>query len=412
VRSCTFPDLFNGLKNGFKRRVGNVPSDIKFNNDAPLYEQIEKDIKRKIKEGVLKPGDNIGSQNELSELYSVSTITIKRALSNLVNDKILYTRVGLGTYVADEREAGLNLSRHRTIGLVLRDLNHQYFSMIVNGIEERAYELGYNVLLSSSSNKIEKEENQITHFQELGVDGLIIASLAMDYRATDYIRKLHEDNFPYIMVSYIHDPEYWYVGTDHESGGFMATEHLIKLGYRSIGYVHVEKGNLLSEVRKNGYSRALTEYDRPFDSKLIFTLASEKTEYRYDRFRLGYEFGKSYKTLAKRPDALFFYSDLTALGFEQAAIEEGFGIPKDVAIVGFDDIVLANYASIPLTTVHQPADKIGKMAVDILQKRVEGSEVGNRTILKPSLVIRDSCGSREKEAARKISPTSKTKQSK
>ena len=370
--------------------------DIKFTNSAPLYEQVAKDIKRKIKDGILKPGDNVGSHSELSKLYSVSVITVKGALASLINEGILFTRVGLGTYVSEQQEKGLNLSRHKTIGLVLRDLNHQYFSLIVGGIEERAYELGYNILLTSSANKIEKEESQINHFRKLGVDGLIIASLALDYKATEYIKKLHDENFPYIMVSYIHDPDYWYVGSDHELGGFLATEHLIKTGYKSIGYMHVEKGNLLSEVRKNGYYRALTEYNKPYDSKLIFTLAKDKTTYGSDRFKLGYEFGKEFKNLVKKPDALFFYSDLAALGFEQAAIEDGIIIPDDVAIVGYDDIIISQFASIPLTSVHQPTDKIGRLAVDIIQKRIDGSEIGNRTILKPSIVIRESCGAKKR----------------
>ncbi len=374
-----------------------MADNINFVNNVPLYEQVEKDIRRKIKEGILKPGDQVGSHSELSEHYNVSIITIKRALSNLINDGFLFTRVGLGTYVCEFKEQKLNLTRHKSVGLVLRDLRHQYFSLIVSSIEERAYELGFNVLLSSSSNKIEREESQIEHFRKLGVDGLIIASLALNYRATDYIKKLHQENFPYIMVSYIHEPEYWYVGSDHEYGGYIATEHLIKLGYKNIGYMHVEKDNLLSEIRKNGYYRALTEYDRSYDSKLIYTSEIPDIEFGTDRFKLGYQFGKEFKKLEKKPDALLFYSDLTALGFEQAASEEGINIPDDVAIIGYDDIFLSQFASIPLTTVHQPTDKIGRMAVDIIQKRIEAGDVGNRTIFRPTLIVRDSCGFKKRE---------------
>ncbi|MHB8339189.1 MAG: LacI family DNA-binding transcriptional regulator, partial [Ignavibacteriaceae bacterium] len=288
--------------------------------------------------------------------------------------------------------------KQKTIGLVLRDIKHPFFSMIVHGVEERAYELGYNILLSSSSNKIEKEESQINHFKEIGVDGLIIASLSLEYRATDYIQKIHNENFPYIMVSYMHDPDYWYVGSDQEIGGFIATEHLIKTGYKSIGYVHIGKGNLLSEVRKNGYYRALNEYNIPYDSKLLFFLGTENFDSGSDRFQLGYEFGKTFKSLEKKPDALFIYSDLTALGFEQAALEAGISIPDEVALVGFDDLEMARYASIPLTTVNQSAEKIGRRAVEIIEKRINGSDIGNRTILKPSLIIRESCGAKKKAA--------------
>jgi len=372
-----------------------MSSGINFNDPAPFYEQIEKDIIRKIDEGILKRGDSVGSHSELSKEYSVSAITVKKALSNLIKDGVLFTRIGKGTYVAEKPKTGVDLSINRTIGLVLRDIQHPYFSMIVHGIEEKAYELGYNLLLSSSSNKIEKEESQINHFKKLGVDGLIIASLALDYKANKYITRLHEEEFPYIMVSYIHDPDYWYVGSDHELGGFMATEHLIKLGYKSIGYFHAGKKNLLSEVRKNGFYRALMEHDIPFDSRLVFSLSSGKPYPGIDRFKLGYEFGKDFKLLPKKPDAIFFYSDTTALGFEQAAAEEGISIPDDVAIIGFDDIVISGFAQVPLTTIHQPTDKIGRKAVEIIQKRITGVDIGNRTILKPTLVVRDSCGAKK-----------------
>ncbi len=369
-----------------------MKKDIRFSDPSPLYLQVEKGIRKKIKDGKLKPGHQLGSYNDLSKEYSVSVITVKRAISNLMSEGAIFTRVGKGIYVAEGKKEKFDLSKHKSIGLVLQDLNHPYFSMVAHGIEERAYELGYNVLISNSSNKIEKEESQIEHFRDLGVDGLVIASLSLQYRATDPIRKIHEEGFPYVMVSYIHDPDFWYVGTNQELGGYLAAQHLIKLGYKSIGYLHAGKGNILSEIRKNGYYRALTEYDVPYDAKFVFYLDEEHSASVADRFKLGYDFGKKWKTIEHKPAALFVYTDLVALGLEKALIEEGVSVPDDVGIVGFDDITMAAYANIPLTTVHQPAQKIGRMSVDVIQKRIDGTDVGNRTTLSPTLVIRESCG--------------------
>jgi len=371
-----------------------MEDNINLNNPLPLYLQVEHAIRGQIERGELQTGQQLGSQQELSRKYNVSLITIKKAVTDLCKEGILMSRVGKGTFVAEKAQAKRILSGQKTIGLVLRDLKHQYFSLIVHSIEERAYQLGFNVLLSNSSGSIEKEEKQIRHFQELGVDGLIIASLSLEYKATKYIQKLQKENFPYVMVSYLHDPEYWWVGANQELGGYMATEHLINVGYKSIGYVHVGKGNLLSEVRKNGYVLALQEHDRPFDSRFIYYLTHESVDLGRDRFQLGYDFGREFRNLAPRPDALFVYSDTMALGLEQALIEQGVSIPDDVAIVGFDDVTLAEYASVPLTTIHQPADRIGSMAVEIIQKRIDGSDVSNRTIFKPSLIVRESCGAK------------------
>jgi len=373
---------------------------INNNDPAPLYEQVERDIMRQIKEKSLKPGDFVGTHAELSKKYSVSIITIKKALLNLINSGYLYSRTGKGTFVAEMNEKKINFNSHKTIGLVLRDLKHPYFSLIVHGIEERAYELGYNLLITSSSNSLEKEENQINHFLNLGVDGLIIASLSLQYRATDYLQKLHNNNFPYVMVSYIHDPEYWYVGSNHELGGFLATDHLIRTGYKKIGYVHVGKGNLLSDVRKNGYMQALLEHDIPFDSKLVYFLDKEMFDSGVDRFKLGEDFGNSFMDITDKPDAIYFYNDAVALGFEKAVMEKGIRVPDDVGIVGNDDIFNSNYASVPLTTIHQPADLIGKKAVDVIKRRIDGIDVENRIVLKPSLIVRDSCGAKKRWAGK------------
>ena len=154
---------------------------ININDPTPLYEQIERDILSKIKNGKFKPGDQLGSHHTLCQEYNVSLITVKKALANLTHKGLIFTRVGKGSYVSEKQLHKTKLDRHKTIGLVLRDLKHPFFSLIVHSIEKRAYELGYTLLLSSSAGDIEKEELQINHFRKLGVDGLIIASWLKKY---------------------------------------------------------------------------------------------------------------------------------------------------------------------------------------------------------------------------------------
>ena len=202
------------------------------------------------------------------------------------------------------------------------------------------------------------------------------------------MQKLQATNFPYVMISYMHDPDFWYVGIEQELGGFLATKHLIKLGYKKIGCVHGGKGNLLGEIRKNGYTRALSESKIKFESKYIYYLDQTKS-----RFESGNDFGKEFINLKDRPDALFFYTDSAAMGFQQAILNAGLNIPKDIAMVGFNDIEMAQFASVPLTTIRQDASEIGRLASEIVVNRIEGKEQANRTILKPELIIRQSCGS-------------------
>jgi len=306
---------------------------IDFDRPTPLYEQIVEDLRRRIETGEFKPLDQIGTQSELSHAYGVSLITVKNAVSRLVREGLLTARAGRGIFVSRLPKVRVDLKGHGIIGLVLRDLKHPYFSMIVHSVEQRAYELGFNILLSDSSGSFEKEEGQIDRFKSLGVNGLIIASLSLEYRATEYIQRLHREDFPYVMVSYIHDPDFWYVGSDHELGGYMATEHLIRLGYRSIGYVHPGQVNLLAEVRKNGYRRALLENNLPHNSEHTYDACSDEFGPGADRYQLGVAFARKFAAMEQRPEALFFYNDMVALAFIQTASELGIRSNRDLPTI-------------------------------------------------------------------------------
>ncbi|MFC1619585.1 GntR family transcriptional regulator [Candidatus Neomarinimicrobiota bacterium] len=361
---------------------------INLQDPTPLYRQIIDDIHAQILSGKLKPGDRIASQAELTQTYDVSLITIKKAIAGLVNRGLLYSRVGKGTFVANPSKQS-EQGTHPSIGLVLRDLKNPFFSLIVQGVEGKVSELNYSLLLSSSSNQEEKEGTQIARFREIGVSGMIIASLGYHHQVTNGISQLHQDKFPFVMVSYIQNEDISYIGTDHIYGAFIAVEHLIKLGYKRIGYISSEEGDLLGDLRQTGYEQALQEYERPLISDYIYRLPFEGV---WNQYQAGYKVGMQLTTLKDRPDAIFAYNDLSALGFEQAVITQGLRVPEDVAIVGFDDIERNLYAPVPLTTVHPPTSMIGALAVETLVKRIGGDPGVTRIFLQPELVIRESCG--------------------
>jgi DNA-binding LacI/PurR family transcriptional regulator len=313
-------------------------------------------------------------------------ITVKKALWEMTKDGFLYSRVGKGTYVSEESPL-TERKEFKSIGFVLTDLKSPFFSRILESVEKKAGLMGFSLLLSSSQNKVEKEEFLIEDYRDMGVRGLIIASMDHIYTANPVIRQLDKDNFPYVVVSFITDPDICFVGTDHEEGGFMATEHLITNGYRKIGYINGEEGNLCGDERKKGYLRALKqhglEYIENFEYRLPF--GGE-----WNDFRSGYEIGQKFVKEANRPEAVFAYNDLVALGFQKAVLEGGLQIPKDIAIVGFDNIDQCATAAVPLTTISQPTDRIGNIAVDVLYRKCRGEEVETRQVLRPKLVVRNS----------------------
>jgi LacI family transcriptional regulator len=221
----------------------------------------------------------------------------------------------------------------------------------------------------------------------MGVEGLIVASTEHVNEASPAIQQLHDENFPYVMVSYIDDPDIYYVGTDHEKGAYDATSHLIGLGYRRLGYVNAEAGNRLGELRKQGFFNALQNFNLVLNENFIFSFPFKQKDYES-----GYAIGKSFCQLTNRPEALFVYNDFSALGFQHAVIEKGLKIPEEIALVGFDDIQSELRAQVPLTTIHQPIEEIGQLTVSTLIKRIKHEKVQIRTVLEPNLIIRVSCG--------------------
>jgi LacI family transcriptional regulator, galactose operon repressor len=357
---------------------------LNLQDPTALYMQIQKDIIERIKRNEFKVGDKLKSQNELVEFYDVSLITVKKALANLLSAGIIYSRIGKGTFIADQKNK-LDLTKHKSLGMLLQSLEHPFFTPLISRIESEANKNDYNILLSSSAGNLSKEDTQIEHFRQIGTDGLIIASLSLKYVASKALRKIHDENYPYVMVSYVHDPDIWYVGTDHELGAYLATEHLIKQGYKNIGIIHGGKGNTLGEIRKNGWLRAIEKYHIDYYEKNIFYL-----ENKIERYESGYNLGKRFAKLTDRPEALFIYTDSAALGFQKAVMEEGLKIPDDIAIIGFNDIESAKHAAVPLSTISQPIKKIGEVATQTVISRINGIEVPNRVIINPKLIVRES----------------------
>lgn len=357
-------------------------------NALPLYEQIADHIRSDIASGKIKPDEQLKSQQLLAKEYGVSLITIKRALSDLANEDLLYSKGRKGTYVqklgSKKRSLGSN-----SIGMVLRDMKSPFFSLIMQNIEAFASQEGYSLLISNSTRQPDKEEALIRQFYDMGVSGLIIASMTHEYTASHFLRMIHEQNYPLVMVSYIKDRDIPFVGTDHEQGGYLATKHLINLGYKKIGFINGELNNAVGDLRKDGFVRALQEHNLPVREDFVYRLRQRG---EWNDYSSGYDIGERFVGLSQRPDAMFIYNDLSALGFEQAVLDGGLIIPDDVALVGFDGIERGQFAPVPLTTIQQPFDQIGAMAVENLIKRIEGQPVNTKTVLLPTLIVRKSCG--------------------
>jgi LacI family transcriptional regulator len=302
---------------------------------------------------------------------------------------VLHSRVGRGTFVVVRPALVTGVRTDKALGFVLRDLNSPFFSLVAHAAQQRADALGYSLLFTSSSNRLDREEEQIQRFREMGVQGLIIVSMNRTYRLSDSMRALHDSGFPYVMVSYTEGEDVPFIGLDLDQAGYLVGRHLVALGRTTFGYISDKFGSTLAEARVRGYRRAVAEHGFSVDPAFVFEYPFEG---EWNDYHSGYAVGEHVAAMSTRPQAMFGFNDIGALGFQDAVLDHGLRVPADIATVGLDDIELAASARVPLTTIRQPTDRIGALAVDTILARLGGERPPVRQLLAPELVVRQSCG--------------------
>jgi len=286
-------------------------------------------------------------------------------------------------YVPSALARSLKSNRTHTVGMMIPNSSNPYFAEIIRGIEDTFYEAGFNVILCNSDDDPIKQGNYVRLLTEKQVDGLIVMSSGSDVELLDTLRAAR---MPQVVVDReIDDLAADLVEVNHEAGGFLATQHLLKLGHRRIGCIAGPLGLSSARERVQGYRRALGEAGVTVDDRLIrgadFTSAG------------GLAAMTSLLDSARRPTAVFASNDLMAIGAICAAAQRGLRIPQDVSVVGFDDIALAAHSNPPLTSVVQPKHQTGQLAAQLLLERIaDPSRALQRTILQPSLLVRQSSG--------------------
>ena len=286
----------------------------------------------------------------------------------------------------------------RTIGVVITTLIIPFYSEIAQDIITRSKETGYSVLISSTrelisseANRIDAERQSIHELLDRGVDGLIICSA---FRNDPVIPELIDQSAPFVLA--LRDieqnsqlPLLDYVGINNQRGGYLAAEHLLRLGHRKIAIITGDMLVLSAHERLNGSLEGFNAYgEEPPNPDLILN-GNYK---RGDSYRATRELLKR----KDRPTAILVHADHMAMGTLEALRDEGLRVPEDVALVGFDDIEMAGLPGVDLTTISQKKATLGKMAVEILIDKIKGkaNRLSKRILLDPELVIRNTCGYR------------------
>lgn len=342
--------------------------------------------------------------NDIAATVGVAPMTVSRAIngngyvSDETREKVLQAVQEL-----NYRRNGLarNLKRQytETIGLVLGDISNPYSAELAHAVRETLSKRGYNLFICVSENSATEDIAAFESLVNHSVDGLIVATRA-NREGDEYLRGTIESGVPVVVIGRdFRNVSADFVAADNLRGGFEATKHLINLGHERIGFIGANIEGAKSLKRLQGYLNALKRHKIAVDEMLVAGRRDEISDVPgYSTEKVGYEAMKRLLELKKRPTAIFARNDFTAIGAMSAVKEANLRIPEDVAIVGFDDIPMAIHTSPPLSTVRQPLREQGRLAAEMLLRRIEnGGQIERQEkILKCELIIRGSSISTKK----------------
>ncbi|WP_406678658.1 LacI family DNA-binding transcriptional regulator [Moorella sp. ACPs] len=324
---------------------------------------------------------------EVAKLAGVSPSTVSRVLSNspYVSEETrqrVLEAVKLLEYKPNRLASNLRKMSSKTIVVVLPDITNPFFARILQGLEDVARENGYHVLLGDTGNNLKLEKDFIDLVRERFVDGLILATARI---RKEEILAISQEMPVVLACEYVEGYDIPTVSIDNISAARQATEHLINLGHKRIGFITGPLGVILSRDRLKGYRQALLLHEIPIDESLIqegdFSVKS------------GYDIMMKFLAVNPPPTAVFASNDEMAVGAMKAIKHKGMRVPDDVAVIGFDDIPLCTLVEPELTTIAQPKYEIGTHAMDMLLKIIKKEELVNKQIvLAHHLVVRESCG--------------------
>lgn len=254
----------------------------------------------------------------------------------------------------------------RTIGLVIPDISNIYFSELSKLIEQSCYLKGYNVLYGNTHDMANRDIDYINIFLDRNVDAIIvILSNSIDEHLNDIQKIIMRTDTPFIVVDRKLDIN---AGTtivvNQKLGGYLATQHLINLGHRSIGCITGPKNVYSSIERLNGYKQALEEANIPVQEQLIF----EGDFHRESGMEaLPYLLGRGVT-------AIFAFNDMMALGVYKQASYYNLSIPDNLSLVGYDDIFISDFITPPLTSIEQPVRSLADEAVTQVMNAIKNKD--------------------------------------
>jgi LacI family transcriptional regulator len=325
---------------------------------------------------------------DIARHAGVSVMTVSKALrdepdvSGATKARLRALAHQMG-YVPDSSAQGLRTKTTKLFGLVIPSITDPIFGRITFAVEERAHELGYDILLAHTLNQSEREEQCIRRLLSRRVDGLFISPV---YRFTAEARVYQEILAQKIPVILLGQPAPFckmFPGAEVEEliASYNVTRHLLQLGHKRIAYLTGPQVAPWAHDRFEGYRRAFREANLDVDDKLVFQAGGTIED--------GTKAALQMLNESCNATAVQAVNDSVAIGCATTLLAQGFKIPGDISIAGFGNILLADHFRVPLTTVRQPKYRLGTAAVEMMTQLLRGEKVQTRRIA-GELLERDS----------------------
>ncbi|MCJ7842263.1 LacI family transcriptional regulator [Lederbergia sp. NSJ-179] len=276
----------------------------------------------------------------------------------------------------------------KTIGFILPDINHPFFSTFVLNSEAHALELGYTSFLCNTLNNSKNESKYLQSLVEKQVDGIIYLGGRINDSNTgeqyaDEMKKVME-RIPVVFVNgQLAGVDAHIVKTDEEAGVDHLVELLVNLNHKKIGFLGGKEGITSTDVKRNAFIKAINRKGLEVNNHWIlgsgFSIES------------GEEVASRLLNLKERPTAVLCVNDFVAIGVIKVLTKFGLKVPDDISVVGFDDIYLAKHFPPGITTISQNYEQLGRTAVDILVDLMKEKNPKKETVVSTALVLRDSC---------------------
>jgi len=326
---------------------------------------------------------------DVAKICGVSKSTISRVINNKPDGVGKETRARVEMiieemgYMPNAVPKNTSMPKTKTIGVILPDITNPFFPKIFRGVENRANERGYTVILGNTDDCIIKEQNYISTIINKRIDGVLLASSVNDN--VSFFQLLKRYSVPCVLVDRAMNAPANIPGVfiDNRFAMDQACQTLLKSGNRDIAFITGPTHLSTSGERLDGYKAALAGHG--------IALREELIRYGDFSFSSGFKAAKSLFDDKVGFTALMASNDIMAIGAMKAIKENGKKIPDDIEVIGFDNIDACEFCEPTLTTIDQPTYEIGRMAVELLFKLIDGEEIEKMSYrIQPELIIRNS----------------------